>query len=123
MTGSALYLRRLAALGAGLLLYWLLMATLSRVGQGTLLTLHGLAAVGVGAAIAYRRWSDELGKATILAAVLILVTWGIGEIGWSSSFFLANKSNRAPFVVLATEFGYSLAFALAVVCMLCAVEG
>lgn len=123
MTGSATYLRRLAVLGAGILFYWLLMSTLPRVGQGILLTMHGLAATGVGATIARRRWRDELGKWTFISVVLIMVTWGLGEIGWSSSFFLFNKSNRAPLVVLTTELGYFLSFSFSVLCMLSAIEG
>ncbi len=123
MTGSASYLRRLAILAAAVLLYWLLMSTLSRMGQGVLLGVHGLAAIGVGAAITYGRRRDDLGAWTVGAAILIPLLWGLAELGWASSFFLFNKSNRAPLVVLGTEFGYFLAFASIVVCMLSAIEG
>ncbi len=123
MSGAVSYLRRLAVLAAAVLLYWLLMSTRSRTGQGVLLGMHGLAAIGVGAATAYRRRRDGLGPWTICAAALIPLLWGLAELGWSSSFFLFNRSNRAPLVVLATESGYFLAFTLTVVCMLSAIEG
>lgn len=123
MIGSTVYLRRLAILGGGILLYWLLMVTLARAGQGVLLLAHGLAATAVGVAIAYRRWTDELRRLTIISAALVLSAWGIAECGWASSFFLSNKSNRAPLVVLATESGYFVAFLLSIVCMMSAIEG
>jgi signal transduction histidine kinase len=122
MTGSAIYLRRLAILGAGILLYWLLLSTLPRTGQGVLLMVHGLAATGVGAAIAYRRWQDPLGIRAILCVSLILITWGLGELGWSFSFFLYSRSNRSPSVVLITELAYFLSFVFGTVCMLSAIE-
>ena len=123
MTGAAGSLRRLAILASAVLLYWLLMSSLSRVGQGVLLGIHALAAVGIGAAIAYRRRRDELGRWTCGAAALIPLLWGLAELGWTSSFFLFNKSHRAPLVVLATESGYFLAFLLSIVCMMSALEG
>jgi hypothetical protein len=55
---STLYLRMLAALAAGLVVYWLLMSTLSRAGQGYLLLGHGLAATTAGIAIGWRRFRD-----------------------------------------------------------------
>lgn len=122
MTGSGGYLGRLAVLGAGLLLYWLLMATLPRTGQGILLLLHGLAAVGVGLAIAYRRRLERPGLWSALAASLFLLLWGIGEVGWASSFFLYSKSQRAPAVVLVTELLYFLAFGCCAVSMLSAID-
>lgn len=122
MTGSGGYLGRLAVLGAGLLLYWLLMATLPRTGQGILLLLHGLAAVGVGLAIAYRRRLERPGLWSALAASLFLLLWGLGEVGWASSFFLYSKSQRAPAVVLVTELLYFLAFGCCAVSMLSALE-
>ena len=123
MTGAASYLRRLAMLAAAVLLYWLLMSTLSRMGQGVLLVVHGLAAVLVGAAVAYCQRRSALSAWTIGAASLIPFSWGLAELGWAASFFLFDKSTRSPLVVLATEFGYVLAFALIVVCMLSALEG
>jgi len=124
MTESVVYLRRLAVLGAAVLLYWLLMSILSRSGQGALLMVHGLAAMTAGAAAAYCRWRDNtLGRFSVLSASLVLVLWGLGEIGWSSSFFLSSKSSRAPLVILVTEFGYFLSFVSIVVCMLSAIEG
>jgi len=123
MTGAASYLRRLGILAAAVLLYWLLMSTLSRLGQGVLLGVHGLAALLVGAAVAYCRRRDALSAWTIGAASLIPFSWGLAELGWAASFFLFDKSTRSPLVVLATEFGYVLAFALIVVCMLSAIEG
>lgn len=123
MTASGGYLRRLAALGAGLLVYWLLMATLPRTGQGALLLLHGLVAMGVGVAISYHRKQDTQTRWAAFAASLILLLWGLAELGWSSSFFLFSKSQRAPAVVLVTELGYFLAFGFSVVCMLSAIEG
>lgn len=123
MTASGGYLRRLAILGAGLLVYWLLMATLPRTGQGALLLLHGMAAMGVGTAIAYRGLQDTQERWAALSASLVLVLWGLAELGWSSSFFLFSKSHRAPAVVLVTELGYFLAFGFSVVCMLSAIEG
>lgn len=123
MTGSASYLSRLGILAAAVLLYWLLMSALSRIGQGVLLGVHGLAAVLVGAAVIYRRRGEELRVWTIGAAGSIPLVWGLAELGWAASFFLLNKSTRSPLVVLATEFGYVLAFALVVVCMLSAIEG
>ena len=123
MTGAASYLRRLGILAAAVLLYWLLMSTLSRMGQGVLLGVHGLAAVLVGAAVAYCRRRGELSVWTIGSASLIPLSWGLAELGWAASFFLSDRSTRSPLVVLATEFGYVLAFALIVVCMLSALEG
>ena len=114
MTGAASYLRRLGILAAAVLLYWLLMSTLSRMGQGVLLVVHGLAAVLVGAAVAYCQRRSALSAWTIGAASLIPFSWGLAELGWAASFFLFDKSTRSPLVVLATEFGYVLAFALIV---------
>ena len=82
MTPSGVYLRRLAALGAGLLVYWLMMATLPRTGQGVLLLLHGLAALLVGTAIAYRGRQDNQGRRTAAAASLVLMLWGLAATGW-----------------------------------------
>ena len=123
MTESTTYLRRLGGLGAGILLYWVLLSALSRTGQGALLMVHGLAAMTVGGVIAYRCWRDELGRATVLSVAAIPVLWGLGEFGWSSSFFLLSKSHRALSVVLVTELAYFLAFVFSVLGMLSAVEG
>lgn len=123
MTEAARYLRRLAALGCGLALYCLLMTWVSRGGQGILLSIHGLAATSLGVAIAVRRFADRPTRWTTLSASLILVAWGLAELGWASSFFLSHRSHRALRVVLATESGYFIAFLLCVVCMLSAVEG
>ena len=123
MTASAMYLRRLGALGAGLLVYMLLMASLPRTGQGALLLLHGLAAMLVGIAVGYRRRKDASGKIAAIAAAAVWTLWGLAEVGWSSSFFLSNQSHRALGVVLVTELGYSLAFGASVICMLRSIEG
>lgn len=122
MKDSASYLRRLALLGGGLLIYWLLMLSLSRGWQGALLMAHGLAATAVGITIGILRWRDELGRRPILTVALIFVAWGLGDFGWAVRYFVHNESNRSPLVVLTTESAFILAFALSLIAILSAIE-
>ncbi len=122
MTASAKYLRRVTGLGALVLLYWLIISRLSRFGQGGMLMLHGLIAVVAGLVVGQRARREGLSLWTAVPAALILIFWGIAEIGWASNFFLFNKSNRLLAVVLATELGYFLAFTSCMSCMLSAIE-